>query len=347
MTDSRKQPANTTNIDKLPDLNRRKLFKFGLGLATVPVVGLVGCGGSSSGSNGNSNTSSTSTSTSNTNTTGNTGNTSSNTTTNGGQAPDGNRPEPPNGGGQGNPPSGGGGSTAQYCEYTTNTSGWATGGVKNLTASFPETAIFNNATTCAVTMEQKTLGPCFFAVETGEDIAGNKDGIPMQVCLQIVDSNCTPIANAQVEIWHCDRAGVYSADTSGSSESGSFAGNFCSGGNEEANNSKWFRGVLMTDGDGRVNFKTCFPGWYSGRTSHIHFRVKRNNQVSIISQFCFEDALTEEIYTKHPAYSCRGSQSTPLSSGDNVFGSMYQNYLMTTQKNSDNSMLAYKRVMLT
>lgn len=309
--------------DKLSDsetakynLNRRKFFKIGAGLAVIPTLGLLGCNGSSSGSS------------------------SSDEQVRGGETPS--TGEPPTGGGQG-----GGGAAAEYCEYSVNTSDWATGGVAFLAASFPATSIFDSASTCAVTMGNKTLGPCFFAVETGEDISFEKDGIPMQVCLQIVDSNCTPVSDAQVEIWHCDRAGVYSADTSGSSESGQFAGDFCSGGNEAANNAKWFRGILNTDGEGRVNFKTCFPGWYSGRTSHIHFRVKQGGQVSIISQFCFEDTLTEEIYTKHPAYSCRGSQDTPLSSGDNVFGSMYQNYLMNIEKNTDKSMLAYKRVMLT
>lgn len=294
-------------------MNRRHLFKLGVGLASVPVMGLVGCGGESLG-------------------------TTTDGTTTGGSSTGGQRPG-------GNPP--GGSSTAQYCEYTTNTSEWATGGVKNLTVNFPQTSIFNSSgSTCTVTMSDTTLGPCFFAVETGEDISANKDGIPMQVCLQIVDSSCTPITNAQVEIWHCDRVGVYSADTSNSSESGQFAGNFCSGGNEEANNAKWFRGVLKTDSEGRVNFKTCFPGWYASRTAHIHFRIKTNNQVSLVSQLCFEDTLTQEIYTKHPAYSCRGNQDTPLSSGDNVFGQNYQAYIMKTQKNSDNSMLGYKRIVL-
>ena len=33
------------------------------------------------------------------------------------------------------------------------------------------------------------------------------------------------------------------------------------------------RGVQMTDSTGLARFTTIYPGWYSGRITHVHFRV--------------------------------------------------------------------------
>lgn len=35
----------------------------------------------------------------------------------------------------------------------------------------------------------------------------------------------------------------------------------------------FLRGVQQTDEDGMVEFETIVPGWYAGRTGHIHIRV--------------------------------------------------------------------------
>lgn len=39
----------------------------------------------------------------------------------------------------------------------------------------------------------------------------------------------------------------------------------------------WLRGVQQTDEDGMVEFDTIVPGWYSGRTAHIHVKVRPCN----------------------------------------------------------------------
>ncbi|MGD9170097.1 MAG: hypothetical protein PVI97_08560 [Candidatus Thiodiazotropha sp.] len=139
-------------------------------------------------------------------------------------------------------------------------------------------------------------------------------------------------------------------DESQSDDSSTFAGGFCTANEEEAENSTWFRGELTTDSSGRVNFKTCFPGWYSGRTIHIHFRIRLEYGGTdyIVSQFCFDDDFCEDICTNHSLYSDRGVQDTPLSSGtDTVFPNIdYENYMMNTSQNSDGSLLGYKRIMI-
>jgi protocatechuate 3,4-dioxygenase beta subunit len=38
---------------------------------------------------------------------------------------------------------------------------------------------------------------------------------------------------------------------------------------------KFLRGYQVTDANGGAEFLTIYPGWYSGRTVHIHFKVAR------------------------------------------------------------------------
>jgi protocatechuate 3,4-dioxygenase beta subunit len=66
-------------------------------------------------------------------------------------------------------------------------------------------------------------------------------------------TTCRAIKNASVEIWHADASGAYSG----------VAGN---GGT-------WLRGIQRTNARGQVRFETILPGWYPGRTPHIHMKV--------------------------------------------------------------------------
>lgn len=229
-----------------------------------------------------------------------------------------------------------------------DSSSWASGGTANMTANFPDSSIFASTTACAVALTRAlTEGPCYFAADTLDDISSEQVGLPMQLCLQLIDRNCNPLAGYEIEVWHCNVSGLYSGDTSGSRDSQRFSSGFCTSNNAAALRSKWFRGTQVTDSDGRVNFKSCFPGWYSGRTIHIHFRVRNNNNDQVISQFCFTDALTAEICASHPEYSARGTQDTTLSGGrDTVFSSDYASFLFTTQRNDDGSLLAYKTIQI-
>lgn len=230
------------------------------------------------------------------------------------------------------------------------TGAWAVGGTELITVDYPDDSIFETAAVCTVSLTNSTtLGPCYFQDSTGEDISTGLTGLPMQLCLQLIDSNCQPLANHTIEIWHCDTAGIYSGDTSSSNDSSSFAGSFCTGGDSAASNSSWYRGQLTTDSSGRVNFKTCFPGWYRGRTIHIHFAVSNaSSNRQVISQFCFTDALAKEICTTNALYSARGEQDTTLAGGsDSVFPrSGYEDYLLTTEQNSDGTLLAYHTIQI-
>ncbi|TDO95825.1 intradiol ring-cleavage dioxygenase [Marinomonas balearica] len=228
---------------------------------------------------------------------------------------------------------------------------WASGTTDLISVDYPSDTVFDSGSTCEVSLTQSTTeGPCYFQDATGEDISLGLSGLPMQLCLRLIDSNCEPLENYTIEVWHCDIDGIYSGDTSDSDDASHFNTGFCTNDEEDALASTWYRGQLVTDSSGRVNFKSCFPGWYRGRTVHIHVQItSEDQQTSLVTQFCFSDSLVTEIFTEHELYSSRGDQDTPLSGGtDTVFpDDGYDVFMLTTEQNSDNTMLAYGTLQLT
>jgi protocatechuate 3,4-dioxygenase beta subunit len=133
-----------------------------------------------------------------------------------------------------------------------------------------------------------------------QDITEGGAGVPLNLTFNIVNinDNCNPIMNANIVIWHCDKDGNYS-------EFGNSVGK------------TFFRGIQMTDAYGQVKFKTVYPGWYSGRTTHIHFQVFLNSVVSATSQMAFPENDNTDVYNS-PLYSARGQKDTSNVS-DQVF----------------------------
>ena len=223
---------------------------------------------------------------------------------------------------------------------------WASGGTKNMTANFPDDTLFEQSQSCEVSLTRsQTEGPCYFQSDYLDDISIEKTGLPMQLCLQLTDSACNPLSGYEIEVWHCDVDGLYSGNTEDSADAGRFNSGFCTGNDAQAMAARWFRGIQVTDSSGRVNFKTCFPGWYASRAIHIHFRVRRNNNDEVVSQLGFTDAFCQTICTEHVDYASRGEPDTTLAS-DTVFDSSDDSYLINTQQNDDGSLLGYKRVMI-
>jgi len=238
------------------------------------------------------------------------------------------------------------GGTSTGSTVTADNGSWLSGGTDAMTASFPDDSIFEDSASCTVQLTgQQTEGPCYFDSDYLDDISEGQTGLPMQLCLQLTDASCNPLVGYEIEVWHCDVEGIYSGDTTGSSDTNGFNSSFCTGNDAEALQSRWFRGIAVTDSSGRVNFATCFPGWYSSRAIHIHFRVKNNNNDQLISQFGFDDDFCTEICTSHSDYINHGAPDTLLAR-DTVFGSDYDEYLFNLEQNEDGSLLAYKRIMI-
>ena len=77
------------------------------------------------------------------------------------------------------------------------------------------------------------------------------------------------------------------------------------------------RGIQPTDADGRATFVTVYPGWYQGRTVHIHVKVHVGGNVVHTGQLFFNDALTDAVYRAKP-YSNRPNRDT-RNADDSIF----------------------------
>jgi protocatechuate 3,4-dioxygenase beta subunit len=150
--------------------------------------------------------------------------------------------------------------------------------------------------TCTLYPEQ-TEGPFYVDGDlVRSDIREGKPGTLLTLDLLVVNANgCAPIANAAVDIWHCDAAGVYSG----------YSGQL---GGLDTRGQVFLRGTQITGSDGRVRFQTIYPGWYPGRTTHIHFKVRMPNREAT-SQLYFEEARSSEVYASEP-YAAHGQKDT-------------------------------------
>jgi protocatechuate 3,4-dioxygenase beta subunit len=121
------------------------------------------------------------------------------------------------------------------------------------------------------------------------------DGRPSTGRFACIDgATCKPSERARVDIWHADAQGIYSGyEGQGDKQDLSTVGQ------------KFLRGTQFTDSKGAVSFETIYPGWYAGRTTHIHFKVLLDDRNVLTGQMYFPDAVNEFIYANIPAYADR------------------------------------------
>jgi protocatechuate 3,4-dioxygenase beta subunit len=182
----------------------------------------------------------------------------------------------------------------------------ATGVVVNRDAFAAEstTPLLNGADVCVFTPEV-TEGPYYFdpALERA-DITEGRPGLPTTVRLQVVDAACKPMAGARVDIWHCDASGLYSGyarQTGGADTTGE----------------TFMRGTQFANADGIVEFATTYPGWYRGRTTHIHFKVFLDQKTLLTGQLFFPEDVNAKVYATAP-YTERTEIRDTFNDGDNI-----------------------------
>jgi protocatechuate 3,4-dioxygenase beta subunit len=146
------------------------------------------------------------------------------------------------------------------------------------------------ATSCVLSREV-TAGPYYIANHLRRrDITDGRPGLPLALHVTVVDATtCKRIKGADVEIWHADASGVYSGV----------------GGNHK----HFLRGHQKSDAKGRVLFNTIYPGWYMGRTPHIHMKVHVGGSVVHTGQLFFDDNTSAAVY-RTAAYSSHGQAHT-------------------------------------
>jgi protocatechuate 3,4-dioxygenase beta subunit len=176
-------------------------------------------------------------------------------------------------------------------------------------------AVASGAVTCVLTPEQ-TEGPYYIANEAlRRNITDGRPGTPMSLRAFVVNaSTCKPIKGAAVDIWHADAGGVYSGFGSG------------------AGNRTFMRGIQRTNAKGLALFRTVYPGWYQGRTVHIHVKVHLGGNVLHTGQLYFPDTVTDAVYRKAP-YSNRPNRDV-RNAGDSIYRNGGKRSQVSVKKNS-------------
>ncbi len=192
------------------------------------------------------------------------------------------------------------------------------GGLTRIVLAQDATATAGTSAAACVVRPAETEGPYFVdEMLNRSDIRidptdnSTVDGLPLYVTFRVSQTSanaCTPLAGAQVDVWHANAAGQYSDESDpGFNTLGQ----------------KWLRGYQVTDADGIAAFTTIYPGWYSGRTVHIHFKIRTDpasdTGYEFTSQLFFDDALTDEVFKNAP-YAAKGARNT-RNANDNIYAS--------------------------
>ena len=142
---------------------------------------------------------------------------------------------------------------------------------------------------CLLTPES-TEGPYYLDPElVRADITEGLPGAPLALVLQVVDTDCRPIEGARVDVWHCDAAGNYS----GYARQGSDR-------TRDTRGETFMRGTQFADARGVATFRTVWPGWYRGRTPHVHYKVFLDEATLLTSQLFFPDGASEAVFRGTP-----------------------------------------------
>ena len=141
-------------------------------------------------------------------------------------------------------------------------------------------ADFGAAQQCTL-LKNSVEGPFFFCTNPGAaDIARRQTGTPLVIALRAINAaTCQPIADAVIDVWHCDAKGLYSGQNMVVDEAIKDVSH-----TPPVNGDRHCRGALRTDADGIAEFRSIYPGYYVERAIHIHFKVHVGNRAFLTNQ---------------------------------------------------------------
>jgi protocatechuate 3,4-dioxygenase beta subunit len=139
---------------------------------------------------------------------------------------------------------------------------------------------------------------------------GTQTGVALSVVFTVVntDSNCIPVENVRVDVWHCNKDGYYSG----------YANQNEALGEQSYVGQTWLRGYQLTDSSGLAKFSTIYPGWYTGRATHFHIEVYINGVLKKTGQLAFPEATSNLVHTS-TLYAAHGVNPI-TNTADRVFG---------------------------
>jgi protocatechuate 3,4-dioxygenase beta subunit len=194
-------------------------------------------------------------------------------------------------------------------------------GIESWKAGEGPAGVASGTVRCVLAPEQ-TEGPFYIENEkVRRNITDGRRGVPLTLRATVVDaSTCKPIKGAAVDIWHCDAGGVYSGFGQG------------------ASSRTFLRGMQRTNLNGLAILKTIYPGWYQGRTVHIHVKVHVGGNVVHTGQLYFPDTVTDKVYRKAP-YRSRPGRTT-RNANDFVFANGGRNSMVSVRSDGSGGYVA-------
>lgn len=147
------------------------------------------------------------------------------------------------------------------------------------------------------------------------DITDGKTGVAFTMKINIRNKNnsCNALSGALVDVWHCDKDGNYSEYGGTSMQSTNYT------------SVHFLRGRQTTNTDGLVTFTSIFPGWYSGRATHVHVHIYNAAGTSLlVTQIAFPEGSSSAVATVNgtagQSYGyTKGMTGYTYNASDNVF----------------------------
>ncbi len=160
-----------------------------------------------------------------------------------------------------------------------------------------------------------------------QDITEGVFGLPFTFYIKLVDAaTCAPIVGAVVDVWHDDPDGKYSGFAS-----------------EGTAGLTYLRGIQITGLDGMVRFESVYPGWYTGRTPHLHLKINPNAGSELTTQLYFPEEISTRAYLL-PPYDTHGP--SPVVNSTDAFFNPDLLMRMRTPTGGITQLIAGKRIAI-
>jgi protocatechuate 3,4-dioxygenase beta subunit len=224
------------------------------------------------------------------------------------------------------------GSTSATATSSTTSSASAAASVATTSTATAAASAAASALPSCIVVPALTEGPYFVEellnrsdIRSDPSTGAVRDGTKLAIRFAVSElngTNCAAFPGAVIDVWHCDATGAYS-DVSDPSFS--------------TKGQKFLRGYQTTDASGNADFVTIYPGWYSGRAVHIHFKIRTSpgatSGLEFTSQLFFDDSLSDTVFGAQP-YAAKG-QRNMLNSQDSIYTQSQGQTLLNVQTTSD------------
>ena len=144
-------------------------------------------------------------------------------------------------------------------------------------------------------------GPFYFDPKLQRsDITESHPGVPLRLRLVVMEAaNCAPVSGARVDVWQTRADGYYSGYPGQGDKR-----------NVDTSGGTFMRGTQIADARGEAAFRSIYPGWYRGRTVHVHFKIIIDDKDLLTGQMYFPDALSQYIFANVGAYRRKADRNT-------------------------------------